>query len=102
MLFELLEARKRQIAQQYHYARRIATKSNEPFKVSHAEWMNIWRRQPDPTEPGRIIKRDSSQPWSLRNCVFVQCDDVRTPQISYRGVRTLTVQEWVHELRGER
>lgn len=102
MLFELLQARKRQIAQQYHYARRHAAKQGEPFNITHREWLGLWQQQPDPTEPGRIIRLDISEPWSLRNCEFYPCEEMGQPQLIYQGVRTLSVNQWVHELRSKR
>lgn len=102
MLFELLEARKRQIAQQYHHARRYAARHGEPFNISHHEWLSVWRRQSDPTEPGRIIRADTGKPWSVGNCLFEHCVEMGQPQLIYQGVRTLTVAEWAREMRAKR
>ncbi|MGC5777594.1 hypothetical protein [Methylobacterium sp. NFXW15] len=102
MLFEILEARKRQIAQQYHHARRMAAKHSEPFNITHREWLGLWQRQPDPTEPGRIIRLDTNRPWSLRNSEFYPCEDMGQPQLINQGVRTLSVNQWVREMRGQR
>ncbi|UYW27699.1 hypothetical protein OKC48_04085 [Methylorubrum extorquens] len=101
-MFQELEARKRQIAQQYHYQRRRSTKLNEPFAINHREWMSIWRCQRDPMLPGRIVRADSSKPWSPANCVFERCDDMALPQLIHQGVRTLTVGEWVREMKAKR
>lgn len=108
----------------FNHHRRMATKCNEFWDITRSQWMAVWERSPDHGQKGYINRIERDGPWTADNIDFYTgtCPlnihdrspappiDPSTGYVSVpraltwtkRGTRTLSVREWVRELRAER
>ncbi|WP_456015498.1 hypothetical protein [Methylorubrum populi] len=108
----------------FNHHRKMATKYNEFWDITRAQWFQVWEHSPYCGEKGYINRIDRDGPWTASNIDFYYgtCPhnihdraDKRPANSSpghvpvprhltwtKQGTRTLSVREWVLELRAER
>jgi hypothetical protein len=95
----------RKVDMRYWNIKRKFHMTSRPFGISIDEWRRCWMESPLREFDGHVARVDEGMPWTASNIHYVaaRCARSRKPKDlkaqSSNATRTLTVGEWVRELK---
>ena len=92
--------REKRIAGNYQTRKTLCKKTGVPFSITQEEWFAAWRSHPEWELSGYIVKRDPDGEWTASNIHYEPMRAKAPNGPTHRDSRTLTVRQWIAELRG--